>query len=132
MRVHLDVLGWLYVLMGTFGVLTGISLEVLASGTHVAIAQLGDGDTPSATVWLFLLVGLIALATGGLMMLAGRAILRRDRLGRPAALLLAVPNLALLPFGTGLAVYTFWTLLNDDARREFGRPPRSPEARPYQ
>jgi hypothetical protein len=37
-----------------------------------------------------------------------------------------VPNLVVLPFGTALAIYTFWTLVNDEARREFGRPPRSP------
>ena len=29
-------------------------------------------------------------------------------------------------FGTALAIYTLWALLNDDARREFGRPPRTP------
>ena len=43
-----------------------------------------------------------------------------------AALILAVPNLIVVPFGTALGIYTFWVLLNDDARREFGRPPRTP------
>jgi hypothetical protein len=126
MRVHLDVLGWLYVLAGGFGVLTGISLEVLASGTRVAMSELGDAGASSAVIWLFLFSGLLFLAAGALMIVAGRALLRRERRGRHAALLLAIPNLALLPFGTGLAIYAFWTLLNDDARREFGRPPRSP------
>jgi hypothetical protein len=31
-----------------------------------------------------------------------------------------MPSLVVIPFGTALAVYTFWTLLNDDARRAFG------------
>jgi hypothetical protein len=37
-----------------------------------------------------------------------------------------VPNLLVIPFGTALGVYTFWALLNDEARRVFGRPPRAP------
>jgi len=43
---------------------------------------------------------------------------------RAAALGLAAPNLVIVPFGTALGVYTFWVLLNDDARRGFGRPLR--------
>jgi hypothetical protein len=62
---------------------------------------------------------------GILMALAGRAVVRRKQRGRTAVLLLALPNLAVIPFGTALGVYTFWTLLNDDARREFGRPARA-------
>ena len=31
-----------------------------------------------------------------------------------------MPSLVVIPFGTALAVYTFWTLLNDDARHAFG------------
>jgi hypothetical protein len=41
---------------------------------------------------------------------------------------MAIPNLLIVPFGTALGFYTFWVLLNDDARREFGRPPRGPIA----
>jgi hypothetical protein len=56
--------------------------------------------------------------------------LRRDlrRIGvlvLVAALLLALPNLLVLPFGTALGVYTYWVLLNNDARDAFGRPQRS-------
>ena len=53
--------------------------------------------------------------------MTGWAIRRRSRRGRLAALALAIPNLVLVPFGTALGVYTFWVLLNNDARRAFGR-----------
>jgi hypothetical protein len=33
--------------------------------------------------------------------------------------MLAVLNLFVLPFGTALAIYTFWVLLHDDARALF-------------
>jgi hypothetical protein len=58
------------------------------------------------------------------MMLVGRAIGRRQGAGRVAAIALAVPNLVIVPFGTALGIYTFWVLMNDDARRSFGRPLR--------
>jgi len=58
------------------------------------------------------------------MALVGRAIHRRQQAGRLAALLLSIPNLVIVPFGTALGIYALWALLNDDARREFGRRPR--------
>ena len=124
MRIHFDVLGWLYVLSGALGALTGISLFILASGTNAALASLGS-VTGGPTVWFFILSGTLFLIGGALMALAGRAVVRRKRAGRTAAILLAVPNLVVVPFGTALGVYAFWTLLNDDARREFGRPTRA-------
>jgi hypothetical protein len=126
MRIHLDVLGWLYVIAGAFGVLTGCSLGILASGTTIALAELAT-ETPAgrSVVWLLVIFGIGFIVGGLLMMLTGRSVLRRVRRGRLAALLLAIPNLVVVPFGTALGVYTFWTLLNDDARLEFGRPLRA-------
>ena len=124
MRIHFDVLGWLYILSGTLGGLTGISLFILASGTNAALASLGS-VAGGPTVWFFILSGTLFLVGGALMALVGRAVVRRKRAGRAAAILLAVPNLVVIPFGTALGVYAFWTLLNDDARREFGRPVRA-------
>ena len=126
MRVHFDVLGWLYILSGIFGLLTAASLGVLAFGTTAALAEIGALSLPTPpTVWLLLFTA-IAFGAGGVLMIgAGRGVVRRGRFGRGAALVLAVPNLFIVPFGTVLGIYTFWTLLNDEARREFGRPPRS-------
>jgi len=122
-RIHFDVLGWLYILAGAFGILTGASLFILALGTDAALASSGSGRG-APTAWFFVLSGSLFMIGGILMALAGRAVVRRKQRGRTAVLLLALPNLAVIPFGTALGVYTFWTLLNDDARREFGRPVR--------
>jgi hypothetical protein len=127
MRLHIDVLGWLHVLWGVFGVLVGTSLLVLALGTNTALFELGSrGPAERAAVWLFVICGLTLIAAGAAMMLVGRGLTGRRRVSRIAALVLAVPNLVVVPFGTALGIYTFWVLLNDDARREFGRPPRTP------
>lgn len=126
MKVHLDALGWLYVLVGWMGLLTGAAFLIIASGTAVTIAPLVEiwGDP---VIWLLLLAGLTLTVGGWLMTLTGRAVVARRLYGRPAALALAMVNLGLLPFGTALSVYTLWTLLNDDARRVFGRRLRAPE-----
>ena len=121
MRLHLDLLAWLYGIWGGFGVLVGASLAILAVGTRLAIA---DRARPAgaATMWVFVLFALAFAVGGAITLLVGHWLRRRHRIGRPSALALAVPNLLLVPFGTALGVYTFWALLNDDARREFGAP----------
>jgi hypothetical protein len=122
MTPHLDVLARLHVIGGAFGVLTGASLAVLAAGTAVAWSELGlEGPAGPAAGWLLLLPGL-ALATGGILMAAiGRGLLRRAAASRPGALLLAVPTLLVVPFGTALGLYAFWVLLNEDVKAVFGR-----------
>lgn len=124
MRQYIDVLGWLHLVWGTFGLLTGFSLLILAVGTRQALAVgvYGLGERAAVTVLLLaattlLLGGAASAATGwALRLVRGRS--------RQAALLLAVLNLLIVPFGTALGVYTFWVLLNNDARRIFGHAPR--------
>lgn len=123
MRGHLDVLGRLHFVWGVFGVLTGASLAILAAGTLVSLlGSLGRGE--QAAVWVLGICAALLTGMGVSTLLVGRALGRRSPAGRTAALVLAVPNLVIVPFGTALGIYTFWVLLNDDARLAFGRPPR--------
>ena len=126
MPIHLDVLGRLHVLLGGFAVLAGASLLILAGGTSAALIELDEsGGTAQAGVWILFWCGVVIFVGGAALILTGRALARRRPVGRVSALVLAVPNLLVVPFGTALSVYAFWVLLNDDARREFGRPPRA-------
>ncbi len=124
MRLHIDVLGILHLVWGAFGVMTGLSLGILAGGTRAALAGSAFGMGERAAVALLAIVGGTLVLGGAVTVMTGWAIRRRSRRGRLAALVLAIPNLVLVPFGTALGVYTFWVLLNNDARRAFGRPPR--------
>ena len=72
-----------------------------------------------------LAAGLLAIAA-----LGGRPVLAQTSLHlaltpsqKPTDLLVAGEA-----FGTALGIYTFWVLLNNDARREFGWPPRGTSA----
>jgi hypothetical protein len=126
MKLHLDLLGWLHVIWGVFALLAALSLLVLAVGTRLAVVDLGTtGGSGLAAIWVLLIFAGFFAVAGLAMALAGRALLRRRPAGRPAALALSLPNLLVVPFGTALAVYTCWALLNDDARRAFGSAPRA-------
>lgn len=123
MRLHIDVLGTLHLVWGAFGVMTGLSLGILAGGTRAALAGPAFGMGERAAVALLAVVGGLLILGGVATALTGWAIRRRHGRGRIAALVLAVPNLLVVPFGTALGIYTFWVLLNNDARQVFGRPP---------
>jgi len=113
-------------MLGGFATLAGVSLIILAGGLNTALVELNDlGDAGSAGVWILGWCGVLFVVGGVALYVTGRALARRRPAGRMWALALAVPNLLAVPFGTALSIYAFWVLLNDEARREFGRPPRS-------
>jgi hypothetical protein len=125
-NLHIDVLGRLHTVWGTFGVLAGVSFGILAFGLNGAIAEFAGFEHPGqAAVSVFVLFASIQVVAGVAMIAIGAALNRRKKSGRFVALVAAILNLIVVPFGTALGIYTFWVLLNDDARREFGRPPRA-------
>ena len=132
-RLHVDVLGWLHLIWGSFGLLTGAALLLLAAGMRAALwTQPEAGPAEDAAVWILLVCGVILAGGGTAMALVGRALGRRQPTARLLVLLLALPNLVFVPFGTALAIYACWVLLNDEARGQFGRAPRmfaAPELR---
>lgn len=129
MRQHIDVLGLLHTVWGVFGMLAGVSLAILATGTHAALAVAGTiGGAPRAAVWLMGVTAFAMVAFGMAWFVTGRRLQRRDARARQWAIALAIPNLLVIPFGTALGVYTFWVLLNNDARSAFGWPTRGTSA----
>lgn len=122
MSSHLHLLWVLQLVWGGIGVLLGMSTLMLAAGA-AAIGWTTRGDELAAgiTAVAFLLCAVLLLACGAANAWAGRALKRRQPNGRLATLVLAVPNLFILPFGTALGVYAFWVLLHNDARATFER-----------
>lgn len=120
MKSHVNLLGILQLTWGGMGLLLGASLLLLAGGA-AAIAWSAPADplTAGFTAVLFMVFA-AALALGGWANAwVGRALRRHRSPGRTGALVLAVVNLFVLPFGTALAIYAFWVLLHNDARALF-------------
>jgi hypothetical protein len=121
MRPHVEVLSRLHVVWGAFGLLTGISLAILAVGTDVSLGDLVTSRRAGETAVVVFAVAAVVLAgVGSWYVQIGRSLARATRRARQHALMLAVPSLLVVPFGTALGAYTLWVLLNDDARRLFG------------
>jgi len=119
-RSHVSLLGLLQLTWGGMGLLLGASLMLLAAGA-IAIARQPEADpfTAGATAFVFAVFAM-AVATGGWANVwAGRALRRHRPQGRTGALVLALVNLFVLPFGTALAIYTFWVLLHNEVRALF-------------
>ena len=125
MRHHINVLGLLHMVWGVFAALAGVSLAILALGTNAAVTATADTLGSSAAVWLLGATGAFLFFAGIALTITGRRLRAAQTGARFAALILALPNLLVLPFGTALGVYTYWVLLNNDARDAFGRPQRS-------
>lgn len=120
MRSHVKLLGLLQLAWGGMALLLAASLLLLAAGA-AAIARTSEGDpvTAAFTALLFIVFA-TALAIGGYANTwVGRALRQHRPPGRTGALALAVMNLFVLPFGTALAIYTFWVLLHNEARALF-------------
>ena len=119
MRVHLDLLGRLHLLLGGFAVHQRVFLSRSWRPAPGRPSRSVDGRS-GRSGWRRDPCGLRHRVhrrrTGVGSPLAERST-GDGRAGRLGALVLAVPNLVVVPFGTALSLYAFWVLLNDDARQ---------------
>lgn len=130
MTRHLDLLAVLYFCWGLLALVTGVAVLIQAAGAMVFLAEASEtgrsvGLAAGFTTGLFLLFGCAALIWGAAHTVAGRALTHRRPWARRVGLGLAIVNLFFLPFGTALAGYAFWVLLNPEARLLF-TPPAAP------
>jgi hypothetical protein len=106
---HPRVAAWLHIV-------SGLCILLVMSGTLAWVASSYGSSTLPEGVKAIL--GTVGLAVGtalslvaGLELLGGVALLSGKALGRPVLLLSSVFQLANVPFGTALGLYTFWALL---------------------
>jgi hypothetical protein len=119
---HVNLLGILQVVWGWIGLLLGASMLLLAAGAVIiGITSEGREIPAGVTAAAFSVCAAALLAFGVGNAWAGGAIKRRLPSGRTAVMVLAVPNLFVLPFGTALGIYAMWVLLHEETRKMFGR-----------
>ncbi|MFB3853412.1 MAG: hypothetical protein ACE148_06260 [Vicinamibacterales bacterium] len=123
MKEHLDLVAFLYRLWGFLSLLVGLALLSLGLGAAALVRSTGgaaaDSFAAKVTAAVFLTLAAIVVLWAAVHLLNGRALVRRRRWGRAVALVLAVLDLFLVPFGTALGVYTLWVLMHDDTRSLF-------------
>lgn len=123
MHTHVRVLGAVYVALGAIGLVATVVLAVIFGGlAGVANASaLGDtlGFRLGALASVVIILAAIVLSVPAIIV--GWGLLRFRPWAWVAGLLLTVLMLVHFPFGTLVAVYGFFILLNDEVARLFGR-----------
>jgi hypothetical protein len=116
MKIHVPLLGWLYVAGHAIFLLFGICGLLLLSGIG------GISGDPIANRVLTLIgtfgaVFFTLLALPGL--LAGFGLIKREPWARILALVLAFLNLVNFPLGTALGIYAFFVLFQKETSEYF-------------
>ena len=124
MKRHVEFLSTLYQVWGAIFVLVAVAGFALAAGaaaiaTSSGAMRFGSGMAAQLTALTITIIATIALLWGGLHVVVGRMLRRYRPSARLMTLGLAVGNLILFPFGTGLGGYAFWVLLKDEGRSLF-------------
>ena len=115
MRKHVRILGWLQIFMGLFDLFIGLAAFGLLSGIGILS---GDVTAFGAMSLLGGFIGTLSLVMALPNLIVGLGLLR-DWGGWVIllAVILALFNLTKVPWGTAIALYTFWIawkLLNTD------------------
>ncbi len=118
--LHIQLLGRLYVVAGWLASLAATSLALLGVG---AVSLTGRSPEVAASLAAAIFFGgaAVALIWGGVLIGVGWALPRHRPWARPAALVIALINVFVIPFGTALSAYAFWVLLQEAGKRTFER-----------
>jgi hypothetical protein len=124
---HIDFLGILHLLWAAFNGLVGLAMACFATAAAIlasdaASSRPGTEIAAGVTAGGFTIVAATALIWAIVHGWCGAALRRHESWARVIALALALFNLLLFPFGTLLAGYTVWVLLQEDARVRFDHP----------
>ncbi len=124
MKKHVELVGTLYMITGGLSLLVAVSMLSLGLGAVMLTDSAGSGDARQGIPAL-LAVGVFAALAGLTLVWAlahfwsGMALRRFGPLARAIAIVLAVLNLFVLPFGTALGIYALWVLMNEQTRPLF-------------
>jgi hypothetical protein len=124
MRKHVDLVGLLYVLWG--GMVLLLSVSLLSTG--IAATIIGATATQAATggklaagivAAVFFTLAAMGLVFGTVHVWIGSRVRRFREWARAFAVVVAIVDLFLVPFGTALGCYALWALLNEGSKPLF-------------
>jgi hypothetical protein len=127
MKKHVELAAVLYMLWGGMNVLVSLSLlsiGVAATVIGTSPGQAAGGGTLAAGIVAagFFTLAAIDFVFGACHVWLGRSLRAFHEWSRAFAIVLAVVDLLLPPFGTALGVYGLWALLHDGSRALFVQP----------
>jgi len=119
---HIRMLGILWAAISVFRLIAGLVVIALFGSGGVGLLP---PEVPFFVHGLLQAVGTVLAIGGGVGLLIGAGLLQRQPWARVPALVLAFINLADMPFGTALGIYTLWVLLPAKSEEEYEKLTRS-------
>lgn len=116
MDKHVTVLGALYIAFGILGLIAAIVVFVAVAGGGWLSR---DHDVVAITTTIAVLIGGFLAVLSIPAIVGGAGLMKYAPWARILVLILGVINIFNIPFGTVLAIYTLWVLLNDETARMF-------------
>ncbi|MFQ5606766.1 MAG: hypothetical protein ACE5GA_02380 [Candidatus Zixiibacteriota bacterium] len=120
MDKHITVLGVLFIVHSALGLFAG---AVVCAALFLGGAFVPEPDTSSILVVMGVRAALVVAAISVPGLIAGFGLLRYRSWSRMLTIVLAVIQMINVPFGTALAIYGLWVLMQDEAIRMFESPP---------
>lgn len=116
MDSHVKISGWLWTIDGALTLLGAICAIVFIAGGGLVS---GDQDSIISSSIVAVCIGGLLLLGGALELIAGIGLLKYKSWARILAIILAIFNLPLFPFGTALGAYTLWVMFNQETQPLF-------------
>jgi hypothetical protein len=110
MEGHVKILGVIYILFHSLGLLAGLFIFTILSGIGLLSGDMGSAGV-LAVIGTLIAGLLIILCLPGII--GGIGLLFRKQWARILIIVVGAINLLEFPFGTALGVYTFWVLMNE-------------------
>lgn len=132
MRNHIQILGILNIVWGSFGLIAALIILAIFGGAMGLIHAASHGD-PDAyfAIPLIGVIGsiifIILFVASIPAVLAGVGLLRMAPWARILTIIVSALHLFSIPFGTALGIYGLWVMLSDETIRLFA--PNSPPIR---
>ena len=127
MRKHIQLLGILNIIWGSFGLIAALILMIIFGGV-VGIIGMASRHEPDAAIAIPIVsflggfIFIVLLITSLPAIITGIGLLRMASWSRIVAIILSVLHLFSIPLGTALGVYGLWVLLSQETVSCFEQP----------
>jgi hypothetical protein len=116
MSIQVKIVGWLWIIMGSFGILGSLCLSA-------AIAGGGLISEDETAIWITLILagvcGSLIFLENIMNLIVGFGLLKYKSWARNLVVVLGIINLFGFPLGTALGIYTLWAMFNQETKQLF-------------
>lgn len=113
MRSHIQIVAWLHIVYGAFGVLLALMVGGLIGGIGLFMPDAVSGGIMAAVATF--VAGFIALLSVP-SLVAGWGLLARKSWARILVIILSVLNLFNVPVGTIVGAYSLWVMMQNETK----------------